>query len=85
MAPSQVQIAISVLQRLLKEERSYYKEQSQQEARISKLENQANGGDENYEYSLRQEVCPMPRIVSIRASTLQIRTRFKGGTQQSGL
>ncbi|EXJ56496.1 tubulin binding cofactor A [Cladophialophora yegresii CBS 114405] len=56
MAPSQIQIAISSLQRLLNEEQSYYKEQAQQEARIAKLENpQANGNDENHEYQLNQE------------------------------
>ena len=56
MAPSQIQIAISSLQRLLKEEQSYYKEQEQQEARISKLENETNSSDENHEYQLKQEV-----------------------------
>jgi tubulin-specific chaperone A len=66
MAPSQIQIAISSLQRLLKEEQSYYKEQSQQEARISKLENSANGSDENHEYSLRQEVGSQPRSKSMK-------------------
>ncbi|KIW64969.1 hypothetical protein PV04_07263 [Phialophora macrospora] len=55
MAPSQIQIAISSLQRLLKEEQSYFKEQEQQEARIAKLETQANGNDENHEYQLKQE------------------------------
>ncbi|KAJ9615195.1 tubulin folding cofactor A [Cladophialophora chaetospira] len=55
MAPSQIQIAISSLQRLLKEEQSYFKEQAQQEGRINKLENQANGSDENHEYQLKQE------------------------------
>jgi hypothetical protein len=57
LAPSQLQIAISVLQRLLKEEQSYHKEQEQQEARISKLENETNTTDENHEYQLKQEVC----------------------------
>ena len=56
MAPSQIKIAISSLQRLLKDEHSYFKEQEQQEVRINKLVNQANGNDENYEYQLRQEV-----------------------------
>ncbi|OAP63996.1 hypothetical protein AYL99_03223 [Fonsecaea erecta] len=55
MPPSQIQIATSSLQRLLKEEASYYKEQEQQEARIYKLENEANGSDENHDYTLRQE------------------------------
>ncbi|KEF63329.1 tubulin binding cofactor A, partial [Exophiala aquamarina CBS 119918] len=59
MAPSQVQIATSSLQRLLKEEKSYFKEQEQQEARIAKLENQAPGStgdsDGNEEFQLKQE------------------------------
>jgi tubulin-specific chaperone A len=56
MAPSQIQIAISALQRLLKEEQSYYKEQEQQEARITRLENEGAGNNDNYEYQMRQEV-----------------------------
>jgi len=60
MAPSQIQIATSSLQRLLKEEASYYKEQSQQEARIAKLETEtgtadADGEAGNREYQLKQE------------------------------
>lgn len=54
MAPSQLQIATSSLQRLLKEEASYYKEQEQQEARIAKLEKET--GDENHEFQIKQEV-----------------------------
>lgn len=57
MAPSQIQIAISSLKRLLKEEQSYYKEQKQQEASISKLENQDGSNNENHEFQLKQEVC----------------------------
>ncbi|EHY59468.1 tubulin folding cofactor A [Exophiala dermatitidis] len=55
--PSQLQIAISSLQRLLKEEASYYKEQSQQEARIAKLEKEGTGDDDdgNREFQLKQE------------------------------
>jgi len=61
MAPSQLQIATSSLQRLLKEEASYYKEQEQQEARISKLVGESSNGDTddhddgNREYVLKQE------------------------------
>lgn len=61
MAPSQIQIATSVLQRLLKEELSYFKEQEQQEARIAKLEKDGYGPDEtdgNDEFRLKQEVSP---------------------------
>ncbi len=57
MAPSQLQIATSSLQRLLKEEASYYKEQQQQEERISKLEKESDTGDDNREFVLKQEVC----------------------------
>lgn len=62
MAPSQIQIAISSLQRLLKEEASYYKEQEHQETRIAKLESEtgvedAEGESGNREFKLKQEVC----------------------------
>ena len=59
MAPSQLQIATSALQRLVKEEASYYREIEQQQARIAKLEAKNGtqaGGDGNEEYELRQEV-----------------------------
>lgn len=55
--PSQLAIATSVLTRLVKEEKSYYKESEAQQARITKLEaDEANSADENAEYVLRQEV-----------------------------
>lgn len=60
MAPSQLQISVSALQRLLKEEASYYKEQEQQEARIAKLEKEPSSTDENHDYQLKQEVCFLP-------------------------
>ena len=50
-APSQLSIATSAVNRLVKEEASYHKEVTQQEARIAKLEQ--NDGDE---YELKQEV-----------------------------
>ncbi|RMZ78095.1 hypothetical protein DV737_g4020, partial [Chaetothyriales sp. CBS 132003] len=53
--PSQVAIATSALQRLVKEEASYYKELDQQEARIVKLEKGESEDQENLEYQLRQE------------------------------
>jgi len=59
MAPSQLQIATSSLQRLLKEEASYYKELEQQKARIAKLENQKPVPEDetgNREFQLKQEV-----------------------------
>jgi tubulin-specific chaperone A len=69
MAPSQTQIAISSLQRLLKEEKSYYTEQEQQEARIAKLENEANSNDENHEYQLKQEVSHRAAVQTPRSLT----------------
>lgn len=56
MAPSKLTITTSSLRRLIKEEASYHKELSQQEARIKKLE-ETPEGDENAEFQLRQEVC----------------------------
>jgi tubulin-specific chaperone A len=58
MAPSQLQITISSLQRMLKEEASYYKEQEQQAVRIAKLEKETGEEDEpgNREFQLKQEV-----------------------------
>jgi len=52
--PSKVAIATGSVLRLVKEEASYHKEIAQQEERIKKLEESA--GDENKEYTLRQEV-----------------------------
>jgi len=52
--PSKLKIATGVVTRLVKEEKSYHKEIEQQEARIKKAE--TNEGDENAEYTLKQEV-----------------------------
>jgi hypothetical protein len=52
--PSKLTISTSSLQRLVKEEASYHKELSQQQARIKKLEEPSE--DENAEYQLKQEV-----------------------------
>lgn len=52
--PSKLAVATSSVQRLVKEEASYHKEQEQQEARIKKYENDKT--DENAEYMLKQEV-----------------------------
>jgi tubulin-specific chaperone A len=54
--PSQLAIATSVVQRLVKEEASYHKELKNQEARLDKLANSTEQ-DENAEYQLKQEVC----------------------------
>jgi len=53
-APTRLAIATSAVQRLVKEEASYRKEEKQQETRIEKL--QGDSTDENAEYTLRQEV-----------------------------
>lgn len=53
--PSQLAIATSVVNRLVKEERSYHKEMEHQQSSIAKLE-QGGGGDENADFTLRQEV-----------------------------
>jgi tubulin-specific chaperone A len=52
--PSQLSIATSAVQRLVKEEASYHKELQQQEARLERLRTQKDG-DENAEYQLKQE------------------------------
>lgn len=55
-APSQLAIATSSLNRLVKEEASYHKESQHQQDRIAKLEAGDNGDDENAEFTLKQEV-----------------------------
>ena len=55
MPPSQLTIATSSLNRLVKEEKSYHNERKQQEATIAKLE-QGDSSDENADFILRQEV-----------------------------
>jgi tubulin-specific chaperone A len=58
--PSPLAIATSSLQRLVKEEASYYKELEKQEARLKKVE-ESTEEDENREYTLKQEVStPQP-------------------------
>jgi hypothetical protein len=52
--PSQLSIATSSVQRLVKEEASYYKELQQQEARLEKAL-ASKDEDENAEYQLKQE------------------------------
>lgn len=53
--PSQIAIATSSLQRLVKEEGSYHKELKQQETRLEKLV-ASKDEDENAEFQLKQEV-----------------------------
>ncbi|KAF2721010.1 tubulin-specific chaperone Rbl2 [Polychaeton citri CBS 116435] len=52
--PSRISIATGSLNRLVKEEASYHREQRQQQDSITKLE-QGQSSDENAEYQLRQE------------------------------
>ncbi len=56
--PSQLSIASSSVQRLVKEEVSYHKELKNQEARLEKLLS-SNDADEdgNAEFLVKQEVC----------------------------
>ncbi len=59
--PSALAIATQAVQRLVKEESYYHKEQASQEARIKRLEDDIAAGsadlDSNAEYTLKQEVC----------------------------
>lgn len=67
-APSDLAIATSAVQRLVKEEASYRDELLRQEAHVTKLEKDVNEGgadlDENAEYMLKQEVRGGQRIPS---------------------
>lgn len=56
LAPSQLAIATSVLNRLIKEEKSYHKELEQQNVKIAKLEAGEDADNENAEFILRQQV-----------------------------
>ena len=56
--PSQLSIATSAVQRLIKEEASYYKELQQQEAHLQKIQ-ASKDGDENLEYQVKQEASTM--------------------------
>lgn len=53
--PSQLSIATSSVQRLVKEEASYHKELEKQLARLHNLKTNPDG-DENAEFQLKQEV-----------------------------
>ena len=61
--PSQLAIATSAVNRLVKEEASYHKELEQQQARIEKLK-QASSDEENAEWNLKQEVCGFNQSLS---------------------
>lgn len=75
MAPSQLSIATSSLQRLVKEESSYHKELEQQEARLQKLESES--GDENAEYMIKQEVSRDSKLLSKLTNTGCSKKPFK--------
>ncbi|KAK4958713.1 tubulin folding cofactor A [Elasticomyces elasticus] len=70
--PSQLSIATSSVNRLVKEEASYHKELEQQHARIAKLDE--GRGDENAEYQLRQE---QKAIEETKAMFPALRQRIK--------
>lgn len=65
--PSSLAIATQAVQRLVKEESYYHKEQASQEQRIAKLEEAITSGgpdlDSNSEYMLKQEVWPKYSIL----------------------
>jgi tubulin-specific chaperone A len=71
MAPrTQLEITTSSVIRLVKEEASYHNELQQQAERIKKLEADTTDGDENREYTLKQEVCALYRSVASTESFL---------------
>jgi tubulin-specific chaperone A len=55
-SPSQLAIATSAVNRLLKEEVTYQKELASQEQRLKKLEDSPPDDDENREFTLEQQV-----------------------------
>ncbi|KAG9593615.1 hypothetical protein KCU77_g6622, partial [Aureobasidium melanogenum] len=71
--PSQLAIATSAVNRLVKEEASYHKELEQQQARIEKLK-QAGSDDENAEWNLKQE---NRALEETKAMFPQLRTRIQ--------
>lgn len=58
-SPTPLDVATQSVQRLVKEEASYHKELSGQQARVAKTESGIRDGtdDENANYVLEQEVC----------------------------
>jgi len=68
--PTQLAIATSSVQRLIKEEASYHKELTKQEARLAQLQQQSqtNGGidaDENAGFQLKQEMAAIEETKAI--------------------
>lgn len=80
--PSPLAIATSSLQRLVKEEASYYKELEKQEARLKKIE-ASTEEDENREYTLKQEVrlyCTLSIQYSLPSPSI-LKTAIHGRTR----
>ncbi|KAF9696737.1 hypothetical protein EKO04_005359 [Ascochyta lentis] len=75
--PSKLAVAIGSVTRLVKEEASYHKELVQQEERIKKLE--ASEGDENKEYTLRQEKQALQETQNVLPA---IRTRIEQAVEK---
>ena len=70
MPPSQISIATSSVQRLLKEIRSYQQEQQGQEKRLADLQAlPAEKKDENWEFEVRQQVSNSPENFSLQLSS----------------
>jgi hypothetical protein len=69
--PSQLAIATSSVQRLVKEEASYHKELTQQQARVEKLL-ASRGEDENADFQLKQEVSPSSHVPPISVISVLI-------------
>ncbi|KAJ4334128.1 tubulin folding cofactor A [Didymella glomerata] len=75
--PSKLAVATGSVTRLVKEEVSYHKELVQQEERIKKLE--ASEGDENKEYTLRQEKQALQETQNVFPA---IRTRIEQAVEK---
>lgn len=82
-APSQLSIATSSVQRLIKEEQQYHKELESQQVRVAKLEkaiaDKSPDLDENAPYTLVQEVrsfVPMLRVCTFLTPTQRNRKKL---------
>ncbi|MCJ1249240.1 hypothetical protein MMC30_006463 [Trapelia coarctata] len=67
--PSQLSIATSSLLRLVKEEASYHKELEQQQSRLQNSKH--GGGDENADYTIKQEAMKAPGITKANDAFLE--------------
>ncbi|KAF1809432.1 tubulin binding cofactor A [Eremomyces bilateralis CBS 781.70] len=76
--PSKLAVAISSVQRLAKEEKSYHVELEQQAARIAKLQ-AAESTDENADFQLRQERQALEETKKVLPS---VQERLKGAVAQ---